>query len=93
MLKSKGLWTFGALHTNALVDDTLLAPPAAQWDALTAARPFIVQGFDWATREGPLTHDAMRGVSFSLIGAALAEQPFHRGGGQIIPGTCCCRRC
>jgi hypothetical protein len=29
----------------------------------------------------------MRGVSFSLIGAQLAEQAFHRGGGQIIPAA------
>lgn len=87
MLKAKGLWTFGALHTNALVDDALLPEGSPQHDALAAVKPFIVQGFDWATREGPLTHDAMRGVCFSLIGATLAEQPFHRGGGQIIPAA------
>jgi hypothetical protein len=30
LLKTKGLWTFGSLHTNALIDDTLLPQPSAQ---------------------------------------------------------------
>jgi len=45
----------------------------------------IVQGFQWAVREGPLCEEAVRSTKLKILDVALAQQPIHRGGGQIIP--------
>lgn len=49
------------------------------------APPHLLQGFQWGTREGPLCDEPIRNVKFKLTDAVIAEQPLHRGGGQIIP--------
>lgn len=53
--------------------------------ALAAARDSIVQGFQWGVKEGPLADEPLRNVKFKLTEAAIAAEPLHRGGGQIIP--------
>jgi len=45
----------------------------------------IVQGFQWATREGPLCEEPIRNVKFNLLDAVIAQEPIQRGGGQVIP--------
>jgi U5 small nuclear ribonucleoprotein component len=45
------------------------------------------QGFQWGTREGPLTDEPIRNVKFRILGANIATEPIYRGGGQIIPTT------
>ena len=35
--------------------------------------------------EGPLCDEPIRNVKFKLLDAAIAEEPIHRSGGQIIP--------
>ena len=45
----------------------------------------IVQGFQWGTREGPLCDEPIRNVKFKILDAVIANEPIHRGGGQIIP--------
>jgi U5 small nuclear ribonucleoprotein component len=45
----------------------------------------VVQGFQWGTREGPLCDEPIRNVKFKILDATIAEQPLHRGGGQMIP--------
>ena len=47
----------------------------------------MCQGFQWATREGPLTDEPIRNVKFRILGANIADEPIFRGGGQIIPTT------
>jgi U5 small nuclear ribonucleoprotein component len=44
-----------------------------------------IQGFQWGTREGPLCDEPIRNVKFKILDATIAEQPLHRGGGQVIP--------
>lgn len=73
--------------TNCLIDDTLTDVDSPEFSYLSHIRSSVVQGFNWACKEGPLTEDALRGVSFKLVGAALSPEPFLRGGGQIIPTT------
>ena len=41
--------------------------------------------FQWGAREGPLCDEPMRNVKFKILDAAIAAEPLHRGGGQIIP--------
>ena len=45
----------------------------------------IVQGFQWATREGPLCEEQIKNVKFKLLEGDFANEPVFRGGGQIIP--------
>merc|ERR1711976_852787 len=45
----------------------------------------LIQGFQWAAKEGPLCDERIRSVKFKILNAQLAEEPVMRGGGQIIP--------
>jgi U5 small nuclear ribonucleoprotein component len=64
-----------------LLDDTL----PAEAKQLGSIRESLVQGFQWACREGPLCDEPIRGVKFKLLGAEVAGQAIQRGGGQVIP--------
>lgn len=68
---------------NALVDDTL----ASEVDKglLRAIKDSVVQGFQWACKEGPLCDEPIRGVRWRVLDAAVAGEPLQRGGGQVIP--------
>ncbi|XP_046847131.1 116 kDa U5 small nuclear ribonucleoprotein component-like [Xenia sp. Carnegie-2017] len=85
LLAARSIWAFGPENTgpNILVDDTL--PSEVDKSLLSTARDSIVQGFQWATREGPLCDEPIRNVKFKILDAVIANEPIHRGGGQIIP--------
>ena len=86
LLSSRSVWAFGdsPTHgTNILLDDTL--PGDVDKSLLSSCRSSIVQGFQWATREGPLCEEPVRSTKLKLLDVVLAEKPIHRGGGQIIP--------
>lgn len=88
MLSSRSVWAFGASSTqgtNILLDDTL--PSEVDKSLLNSCKSSIVQGFQWAVREGPLCEEPVRGTKIKILDAVLAEKPIHRGGGQIIPTT------
>ncbi|KAI4905433.1 hypothetical protein NFI96_016625 [Prochilodus magdalenae] len=52
---------------------------------LGSVKDSIVQGFQWGTREGPLCDEPIRNVKFKILDAVIAQEPLHRGGGQVIP--------
>lgn len=85
ILAARSIWAFGpdATGPNILVDDTL--PSEVDKNLLSAVKDSIVQGFQWATREGPLCDEPIRNVKFKILDATIAGEPIHRGGGQIIP--------
>lgn len=85
ILASRSIWAFGPESTgpNILMDDTL--PLEVDKNLLTTVKDSIVQGFQWATREGPLCEEPIRNVKFKILDATIAPEPIHRGGGQIIP--------
>lgn len=87
ILASRNLWAFGPQldGPNAFLNDVL--PGDGDPALLSAVRESVVQGFQWACREGPLCEEGMRGVKFRLIQATLAELPIYRAGGQIIPSV------
>jgi len=97
LLAARGLWAFGpgSGGGNALVDDTMLLTGAGGLGddragaaaVLSGARSSVVQGFDWAVREGPLCEEPMRGVQFRLLDVAFAGTPLDRAPGQIIPAA------
>jgi U5 small nuclear ribonucleoprotein component len=85
LLAARSAWAFGPGERgpNVLLDDTLAADVDKR--ALTAVRDSVVQGFQWACREGPLCDEPVRGVKFKLMGARIAPEALLRGGGQVIP--------
>lgn len=85
ILASRSIWAFGpeSAGPNILMDDTL--PLEVDKNLLTTVKDSIVQGFQWATREGPLCEEPIRNVKFKILDATIAPEPIHRGGGQIIP--------
>ena len=68
---------------NILVDDTL--PSEVDKGLLGSVKDSIVQGFQWGTREGPLCEEPIRNTKFKILDAMIANEPIHRGGGQVIP--------
>ncbi|XP_015782697.1 116 kDa U5 small nuclear ribonucleoprotein component-like [Tetranychus urticae] len=87
LLAARSIWAFGPDQSgpNILVDDTL--PSEVDKNLLGMVKDSIVQGFQWATREGPLCEEPIRNVKFKILDAVVANEPIHRGGGQIIPSA------
>jgi elongation factor 2 len=54
---------------------------------LNEIKDSCVAAFQWATKEGPLAEENMRGCRFNILDVTLHADAIHRGGGQIIP-TC-----
>lgn len=85
LLSARSIWSFGPDKSgpNILVDDSL--PTETDKLLLGAVKDSVVQGFQWATREGPLAEEPIRNVKFRLLDANIAQEPINRGGGQLIP--------
>merc|ERR1711881_821284 len=90
LLAARSIWAFGPDMSgpNILVDDTL--PSEVDKSLLSSCKDYIVQGFQWGTREGPLCDEPIRNVKFKLLDAQLSPEPVQRNGAQIIPTA---RRC
>ncbi|WFD02227.1 hypothetical protein MOBT1_000908 [Malassezia obtusa] len=84
-LAARSIWAFGPADDgpNVLVDDTL--PDEVDKAQLALVREHVRQGFQWATREGPLCDEPIRNVKFRLVHAEVAPEAIQRGGGQVIP--------
>jgi elongation factor 2 len=80
---SRKIWCFGPDTTgsNLLVDVT----KAVQY--LLEIKDSCVAAFQWATKEGILCEENMRGIRFNVVDVTLHADAVHRGGGQVIP-TC-----
>lgn len=80
---ARKVWFFGpeGVNTNAFVDLTV----GAQY--LNEIKSSVNTGFQWATKEGVLAEEPMRGVRFNLHDVLVHQDPAHRGSGQIIPAT------
>lgn len=78
---AKKIWCFGpdTSGPNLLVDTT----KAVQY--LNEIKDSCEAAFQWATKEGAMTEENMRGIRFNIMDVALHADAIHRGGGQIIP--------
>lgn len=85
LLAARSIWAFGPDMSgpNILVDDTL--PSEVDKGLLNSCKDFIVQGFQWGTREGPLCDEPIRNVKFKILDALIGTDVIKRAGGQIIP--------
>ncbi|XP_037088490.1 eukaryotic translation elongation factor 2-like [Pollicipes pollicipes] len=79
--EARKIWCFGPDGTgpNILVDCT----KGVQY--LNEIKDSVVAGFQWATKEGVMCEENMRGVRFNIHDVTLHADAIHRGGGQIIP--------
>jgi len=78
---AKKIWCFGPETTgpNLLVDQT------KQVQYLQEIKDSMEASFQWATKEGVMTEENMRGIRFNIQDVSLHTDAIHRGGGQIIP--------
>jgi len=81
------IWSFGPAPeeasgnygANVLVDQT----KAIQY--LNEIKESVNSGLLWASRQGPLCEEPMRGIKFNLLDVKLHTDSIHRGMGQIQP--------
>eukprot|EP00172_Hildenbrandia_rubra_P001369 Plantae.Rhodophyta-Hildenbrandia_rubra.ctg19109.p1 GENE.Plantae.Rhodophyta-Hildenbrandia_rubra.ctg19109~~Plantae.Rhodophyta-Hildenbrandia_rubra.ctg19109.p1 ORF type:complete len:842 (-),score=193.45 Plantae.Rhodophyta-Hildenbrandia_rubra.ctg19109:206-2731(-) len=80
---AKKIWCFGPDTTgpNFLIDRA----KAVQY--LNEIKDSCIAAFQWATKEGVLCDENVRGVAYGINDCTLHADAIHRGGGQIIP-TC-----
>lgn len=78
---AKKIWCFGpdTSGPNMMVDMT----KAVQY--LNEIKDSCVAAMQWASKEGVLAEENMRGIVFEVMDVVLHADAIHRGGGQIIP--------
>jgi elongation factor 2 len=78
---ARKIWCFGPETTgpNMVVDVT----KGVQY--LNEIKDSCVAAFQWASKEGVLCDENMRGIRFNVHDVTLHTDAIHRGGGQIIP--------
>lgn len=79
--QTKKIWAFGpdTNGPNLFVDVT----KGVQY--LNEIKDSVVAALQWATKEGVLAEENMRGIAFEIHDVTLHADAIHRGGGQIIP--------
>jgi elongation factor 2 len=78
---AKKIWCFGPENTGA----NLLVDVTKQVQYLHEIKDSFEAAFQWATKEGVMTDENMRGIRFNIEDVTLHADAIHRGGGQIIP--------
>jgi len=78
---ARKIWCFGPDVTgpNVVID----VSKGVQY--LNEIQDSVVAGFQWATKEGVLCDENMRGCRFDIHDVTLHADAIHRGGGQVIP--------
>jgi len=80
---ARKIWCFGPDQTGP----NIFADVSKGVQYLNEIKDSVVAGFQWATNEGVLCDENMRGVRVNVHDVALHADAIHRGGGQIIPTT------
>mmetsp|Transcript_17654 Transcript_17654/g.43446 ORF Transcript_17654/g.43446 Transcript_17654/m.43446 type:complete len:864 (+) Transcript_17654:58-2649(+) len=79
--EARKIWAFGPEGTgpNLFVDTTKGV------NYLAEIKESVVGGFAWASQNGPLCEEQMRGTRYNLMDVVLHADAIHRGMGQIMP--------
>jgi len=79
--EARKIWAFGPEGTgpNLFVDTTKGV------NYLLEIKESVVGGFAWASQNGPMCDEQMRGCRFNLMDVVLHADAIHRGMGQIMP--------
>jgi len=78
---AKKIWCFGPDTTGP----NLVVDMCKGVQYLNEIKDSTVAAFQWATKEGVLADENMRGIKFEIYDVVLHTDSIHRGGGQIIP--------
>jgi len=80
---ARKIWCFGpdTFGANVVVDGT----SGVQY--LNEIKEHVVSGMQWASKEGPLCEENMRGIRFAVKDVTLHADSIHRGAGQIMPAA------
>jgi len=80
---ARKIWCYGPETTgaNVVVDVT----QGVQY--LNEIKEHVVSGMQWASKEGPLCEENMRGIRFDIHDVTLHTDSIHRGAGQIMPAA------
>jgi elongation factor 2 len=75
------IWCFGPDNAgpNVVVDVT----KGVQY--MNEIKESMVSAFQWASKQGVLCEENMRGMRFNVVDCELHTDAIHRGGGQIMP--------
>lgn len=84
--EARKIWAFGPEGTGP----NLMMDVSKGVQYLNEIKDSVVAGFQWATKEGVMCDENLRGVRFNIHDVTLHADAIHRGGGQIIPTA---RRC
>lgn len=80
------IWSFGPENTGAC----LLVDATKGVQFMNEIKDSCENAFQWATKEGVMCQENMRGVRFNILDVVLHADAIHRGGGQLIQTA---RRC
>ena len=78
---TNSIWSF--TNSNILLDYTL--PNETDKQNLYSIKNEIIQGFDWAIREGPLCNEQILNTKFKILSSSLSTDNIYKASGQIIP--------
>ena len=80
---ARKIWCYGpeTAGANVVVDVTV----GVQY--LSEIKEHVNSAFQWASKEGPLCEENMRGIRFDLHDVTLHTDSIHRGAGQIMPAA------
>jgi elongation factor 2 len=78
---SRRVWSFGpdSEGPNLIVDTTKSA------EYLQEVREHLIGAFQWATKQGVLCEEPLRGVRFNCVEVSLHNDASHRNSGQMVP--------
>jgi elongation factor 2 len=78
---ARRIWSFGpdSEGPNLIVDITKSA------EYLQEVREHLIGAFQWATKQGVLCEESLRGVRFNCVEVSLHRDASHRNGNQIVP--------
>jgi elongation factor 2 len=80
---ARKIWAWGpeTEGANVVVDVT----QGVQY--LLEIKEHVNSAFQWASKEGPLCDENMRGIRYNIMDVTLHTDAIHRGAGQIMPPT------
>lgn len=83
MTDARKIWGYGPDGTgaNVFVDATKGV------SYLNEIKESVLGGFNWATKDGVLCEEVVRGMRVNLLDVVLHADAIHRGMGQILPTT------
>jgi len=75
------IWCYGPDNNGP----NLVVDVAKGVQFLNEIKDSVEAAFQWATREGAMCDENMRGCRFNIHDVTLHTDAIHRGGGQIVP--------